>query len=154
MPIAFGACYYHQAIIHDNRLVILGGTSNNTSGINQVWSSTINAGGWLDGWQAEPALPKALYRMASVTVRINGSDTIYVLGGLQGTAYQASVYRSAIAPTPTFTPTFTPTATATPVATPGLSTLSLRNDPYTQMQAGGDLLYHQLSQRPHWGDAV
>lgn len=139
--------YYHQSVVQNGRLFVLGGTTDETTGRAQVWSSAINAGGWLDGWRAEPALPKALYRMAAVSVPINGLDTIYVLGGLQGLAYQSSVYRSVLAPTPTWTPTatwtLTPTKTPTPtsVATPGVSSLNLRNDPYTQVQVGGQILY-------------
>lgn len=132
--------YYHQAVVHDGRLVILGGTADEVNGTAEVWSSTVNPGGWLNGWQAEPALPAALYRMAVVSLLLNGSDTLFVLGGLQGGAYQAAVYRSAVAPTPTFTPSPTPTST-TPPLPPGVTMLVLRNNPFSQVQIGGTIRY-------------
>lgn len=133
--------YYHQAVVHDGRLVILGGTADEVNGTAEVWSSTVNSGGWLNGWQVEPALPAALYRMAAVSLPLNGSDTLFVLGGLQGGAYQAAVYRSAVAPTPTFTSTPTITPTATPTLSPGITMVALRNNPFGQVQAGGFIRY-------------
>ncbi len=127
--------YYHQALVHDGRLVILGGTTEEINGSRQVWSSTVNSGGWLNGWQAEPDLPKSLYRMAAVSLQLNGSDTIFVVGGLEGTTYQTGAYRSAVAPT--YTPTPLPTATPTP----GLQAFLLRNQPAGTIQPGDEVRY-------------
>ncbi len=141
------ARFYHRAVIHDGRLVILGGTTNNSTGQAQVWSAPLSSNGSPGSWQGEPTLPQPLFRFAAVVTRKNGSDMIYVLGGLRDNAYQANIYRSAVPPTPTFTatasPTHTPTRTPTPTATPtpGLRALLLRNDPWTEMQPGQEIRY-------------
>jgi uncharacterized repeat protein (TIGR01451 family) len=141
------ARYDHEAAMHDGRLVVLGGTENGTSSLNQVLSAPIDANGHLGAWRNEPALPEALDRHASVTVRKNNSDYLFVLGGYHDNMVRSAVYHSDVPPTPTFTPTATttpsPTRTATPTATPtpGLSMLLLRNDPWTEIQPGQEIRY-------------
>ena len=141
------ARFYHRSVIHDGRLVILGGTTNNSTGQTQVWSAPLTSNGSPASWQIEPVLPQPLFRFAAVVTRKNGSDMIYVLGGLRDNVYQATIYRSAVPPTPTFTPTatptHTPTSTPTPTATPtpGLSAFLLRNDPWIEMQPGQEIRY-------------
>lgn len=139
---------YHRAVIHDGRLVILGGTANNSTGQADVWSALLAGNGSLGAWQAEPVLPQPLYRFAAIATRKHGSDMIYVLGGLRDvSSYQAAIYRSAVPPTPTFTPTatrtHTPTPTYTPTSTPtpGLRLLLLSNDPWTEVQHGQEIRY-------------
>ena len=112
---------YHQAVMHDGRLLLLGGrNSTATGGLTRVDAAVINADGSLGAWTAEPALLEPLFRLGAVTVRKYDSDFIYVLGGLSGSVYRANVYRSDVppTPTPTATRTPTPTATRTPTARP------------------------------------
>lgn len=141
------ARYDHEAAINDGRLVVLGGTENGTSSLSQVIAAPIDPNGHLGAWRNEPALPEALDRHASVTVRKNNSDYLFVLGGYHDNVVRSAVYHSDVPPTPTFTPTATttpsPTRTATPTATPtpGLSMLLLRNDPWTEVQAGQEIGY-------------
>ncbi len=141
------ARFYHRSVIHDGRIVVLGGTVNNNTGQAQVWSAPLSSSGSPGSWQIEPALPQPLFRFAAVVTRKNGSDMIYVLGGLRDNVYQANIYRSAVPPTPTFTPTVTPTrtptVTPTPTATPtaGLSIFLLRNDPWSEVQPGHEIRY-------------
>jgi N-acetylneuraminic acid mutarotase len=112
---------YHGAVIHDGRLVLLGGRDTSSSpGLTRVDSAIIKADGSLGTWATEPSLPDPLYRLGAVTVRRYDSDYIYVLGGLSGSQYRANVYRSdfPVPPTPTPTATLTATASPTPTATP------------------------------------
>lgn len=106
---------YHQSVIHDGRLVLIGGRDSTSSlGLTRVDSALTNA---LGDWASEPPLPEPLYRFGAITIRKNGSDYIYVIGGLSGNSYRGNVYHSAVPPaTPSATPTATssPTATATP----------------------------------------
>ena len=107
---------YRQSVVHDGRLVLLGGRdSTASSGLKRVDSASLSLG----GWTTEPPLPEPLYRFGAVTVRKYGSDYIYVLGGLSGTQYRTNVYRSNFPPalTPTATRTLTPTVTSTVAST-------------------------------------
>jgi len=105
------ARFYHQAVVHDGRLVVLGG--KNSGELNTVYSSSIQGNGRLGLWRAEPALPEALYRFAAVAVRKYDSDYVYVIGGLHGEKYRSWVYCSNV-PVATSTPSSTPRATSTP----------------------------------------
>lgn len=103
---------YHQAVIHDGRLVLIGGRESTSSpGLTRVDSALTNA---LEDWASEPPLPEPLYRFGAITIRKNGSDYIYVIGGLSGNSYRANVYHSAVPPA---TPSATPTATSSPTPT-------------------------------------
>ena len=134
------ARFYHSAEIHDGRLVVLGGTTNNTTGINQVASAVINTNGTLGPWQtSEPVLPKPLYRFAATSVRKGDSDFIYVLGGLQGSMYQTAIYRSAVPPVRRYLPLVARRATSTPTQTPTVA-------PY-----GGDPFEPNDSINQAWG---
>ncbi len=88
------ARYYHRAVVQDGRLVILGGSSNNTTGLSQVFSAVINADGSIGTWQSQQAMPKALFRHGAVVVPKNSSEYVFVLGGLQGAAYENTIYHS------------------------------------------------------------
>lgn len=104
---------YHQSVIHDGRLVLIGGRDSTSSlGLTRVDSALTNA---LGDWASEPPLPEPLYRFGAITIRKNGSDYIYVIGGLSGNSYRGNVYHSAVPPTPT--PSATPSATPSPTAT-------------------------------------
>jgi len=112
--------YYHEALIHDNRLTILGGRDDGQE-FDDVYSMTINpdSGASTSDWENRHHLPKALYRFGAA---VSSGSTHYVLGGLHSDSYQAEVYRSVTATPipPTRTPTNAPTNTATsmPSATP------------------------------------
>lgn len=107
--------YYHEALIHDNRLTILGGRDDGQE-FDDVYSMTIDpdSGASTSDWEDRHHLPKALYRFAAA---VSSGSTYYVLGGLHSDSYQAEVYRSVTATPipPTRTPTNTPTNTATPM---------------------------------------
>lgn len=132
------AVFYHKAVIHDGRLVILGG-SNGSQLLNQVYAAPIAATGALGSWQTVPALPVALYRMGAVTVNRSGSSYIFLTGGARNeTDYQSTVYHSD-APTPP-TPTPTPTLTPTPTPTPGVS-IALQSNPQHWIAPGAEVGY-------------
>ncbi len=117
---------YHTAVIHDGRLVLLGGRNGAASdGLARVDVAVINGDGNVAAWSTAPSLPVPLYRHSAVAVRQNGSDTIYVLGGYSGNQARSAIYRSNVAPTPTptHTPTPTPTPAPTPTATPDVANL-------------------------------
>lgn len=130
--------FYHEVLIHDGQLVILGGRNNNQV-FNQVYTAAIDANGAPGGWQPGPALPVAIYRMGAVTVNRFGSAYIFVTAGLRSeTEYQNAVYHSAAPPPPTPTPT--PTVTPTPTPTPGL-VIAIQNNPQHWIAPGGEVAY-------------
>lgn len=134
------ALYYHKAVVHDGRLVVLGGR-NDTQTFAQVYAAPIAANGALGGWQNAPALPVAVYRMGAVTINRYGSDYIFVVGGARSeTEYQTAVYHSSapLPPTPTATPTLTPTPTPPPTLA---VTLQLRSEPPHWIAPGGEITY-------------
>ncbi|MCB0199431.1 MAG: hypothetical protein KDI03_05100 [Anaerolineae bacterium] len=133
-----GPRYYHASVLHDGRLVILAGT-NGSSQFKDVKSARLNVNGSLQQpWVSEPDLPDEVMRLASVSVRANGSDYIYVMGGQQGNSIIDRVYRSDLPQTPTPIP-----ATNTPIATPtpGLKSLVLRNFPVIALEPGDEVTY-------------
>ncbi len=132
------AVYYHKAVIHDDRLVVLGGRDNSQP-FAQVYAAAIDPNGVLGSWQTAPALPLAIYRMGAVTVSRHGSDYIFVAGGARNEAdYQTAVYHSDV-PSPS-TPTPTPTPSPTPTPQPGII-LQLRSDPQHWIAPGEELTY-------------
>lgn len=132
------ALFYHRAVIHDGRLVMLGG-SNGTLVFNQVYAAPIDANGALGSWQTLPTLPVALFRMGAVTVNRGGSNYIFVTGGARNeTDYQSAVYHSDVPPPPTPTPT--PTLTPTPTPTPGVS-IAIQSNPSTWIAPGEEVGY-------------
>ncbi|MCB0060947.1 MAG: DUF11 domain-containing protein, partial [Caldilineaceae bacterium] len=136
------ASYYHALVIHDKRLVMLGGRNDNTF-FNSVYSSAIGADGLPGTWQAEPTLPQPLHRFGAAVLARNGSDYIIVAGGLRDdNNYQVAVYHSDIPqpPTATPTPTFTPTPTPTPTPTDAL-TVFLDHSPSTWVKPGDQVTY-------------
>lgn len=132
------AIFYHRAVIHDGRLVVLGG-SNGAQIFNQVYAAPIDGNGALGSWQTLPALPVALFRMGAVTVNRFGADYIFVTGGARNeTDYQSAVYHSDAPPPPTATPT--PTVTPTPTPTPGVS-IAMQSNPSTWIAPGEEVGY-------------
>ncbi len=131
------ARYYHATLVHDGRLVILGG-KNDATEYNSVYAASITAGGALGAWSAEPNLPESLYRFAAVTVEKFGSDFIYLAGGLHGVDYRQTVYHSAVPSLPTPTPT--PTAGPTPTPTPSFN-IRLENRPQQWVAPGEEIEY-------------
>lgn len=127
------AMYYHQAVIYQDRLVVLGGRDD-TDQFDNVYSAPFMEDGKLGEWVTEPHLPTAIYHFGAVVLAPQPpqASTIYLIGGLRSDIYQAQVYRArppSPTPTATFTPFVAPTATATPTPTPGLASLRLSNEP-------------------------
>ncbi len=133
------ALYYHDSIVHDGRLMVLGG-KNDAGEFKDVYAATISANGTIGAWSAQPALPESLYRFAAVTFPRNGSDFVGVFGGLHNVDYRNNVYHST-APTPA-TPTNTPTRTPTPTPTPvqGIA-LQLANNPQRWVAPNEEVVY-------------
>jgi uncharacterized repeat protein (TIGR01451 family) len=135
--------YYHETVVHDNRLLILGGRGD-AGELRSAYSAGMNVDGTLTGWTTEVELPESLYRFAAVAVNRNGSDFVYVLGGLHGADYRASVYLSTFpqvaTPTPTRTPSPTPTFTPTPTPILGIN-LSMQNSPRHWVGPGEEIAY-------------
>ena len=99
---------YHQALIYNGRLALLGGRDAAASAMNRVDSAVIDSNdGGLSGWRSEPDLPHSLYRFGTASASRNGADdTIYVLGGLSANNndYRSEVYHSFTALTPRLPP--------------------------------------------------
>lgn len=135
------ALFYHENVIHDGRLLVLGGRGD-AGEFNQVYSAEINADGSLGAWGTEPDLPESLYRFAAVSVNRNSSDYIYVLGGLHGANYRTNVYHSTYPnpPTPTHTPTATPSPTPSPTPLAAVN-LRLQNHPQRWVAPGETITY-------------
>jgi uncharacterized repeat protein (TIGR01451 family) len=128
--------HYHETVVHDGRLVALGGRGDATE-YNGVFAATIHPTGDLGDWNLEPELPESLYRFAAVSVTRNGSDFLYVLGGLHGADYRANVYHSAYPAPPT--PTATPTPSPTPIA--AALDITLQNEPSHWVAPGEEITY-------------
>ncbi len=134
--------YYHNVVIHDGRLVILGGRNDSTV-FNSVYSALIGADGLPGTWRLEQGMPQSLFRFGTAVVARNGSDYLFVTGGLRSdTDYQSAAYHSNIPlpPTATPTPTFTPSPTPTPTPT-GVLTVALANSPSSWVSPGGKVTY-------------
>jgi uncharacterized repeat protein (TIGR01451 family) len=97
-------------------------------------------------------LPESIYRFAAVSVNRNGSDFVYVLGGLHNVDYRANVYHSAFPNPPTPTNTPTPSPTATPSPTPlAVVNIGLQNHPRRWVAPGEvityTIFYHNASEQ-------
>ena len=126
-----GPLYYHQAVIHDGRLVVLGGRDNDAIS-NRVISSEIGGNGSLSQWQNEPSMDPAVFRFAAVSVPLYESEFIYTIGGRsESSPYSKSVFHSAPPPKPTPTPT------------PGISAF-LDNSP-SDWLAPGEVVTYEIS---------
>lgn len=137
------ATYYHRVVIHDGKLVLLGG-ADDSSEFNTAYSANINANGSIGSWAAEPSLPRTMFRFAAVSVEKYGSDYLYVMGGFSNGSVQSSVYHSAVPPTPTPTNTPTPTATPTPTPTPTPPVsvyATVSNEPSHWVAVGEEITY-------------
>lgn len=134
--------YYHASLIHDGRLVVIGGRNDDTV-FNNVYSAAIGVDGLTGIWREETALPVGLYRFGAATVTQNGSDYLYVTAGLRSDSdYQTAVYHSTVPELATATPTATPTVTATPTPLPtGSLLLTLHNSPHTWIGPGDEVTY-------------
>ena len=133
--------YYHTSLMHDGRLVVLGGR-NDDAVFDSVYSAEIGIDGLTGIWREETALPVGLYRFGAAAVTKNGSDYLYVTAGLRSDSdYQTAVYHSTVPETSTPTATPTATATATPTPLPGSLSLTLYNDPHTWVAPGDEVTY-------------
>lgn len=110
---------YHASVIHDGRLLVIGG-ADNQSEYNTVWASSLAADGRPGAWRALTALPQTRYRFAAISVERFDSNYVFAIGGYTGSAAQSSVVYSTVpsAPTPESTPTPAATATPTQIPTP------------------------------------
>lgn len=127
--------FYHESVIHDGRLLVLGGRDN-LNEYRTVFAAPIHADGTLGAWTPQPDLPESLNRFAAVSVTRNGSDYVYVMGGLQGANYWANVYHSSYPQPPT------PTPTATPTPQPAeLVDVRLQHEPQRWIAPGAEITY-------------
>lgn len=101
---------YHAAVIHDGRLLILGGR-NDDGEHRTVFAATINQNGTLGPWGSLLSMPEPVYRFGAVSIRRFGSDFVVVMGGYIDDKPKRNVYNSTIPNTPTPTPAPTPTPT-------------------------------------------
>ncbi|HMN29740.1 MAG TPA: hypothetical protein PKE45_16435, partial [Caldilineaceae bacterium] len=131
------ATFYHETVVLDGRLVVLGGR-NSIAELDGVYAATIDNNGLLDAWAPQEKLPETLHRFAAVPITHDGSDSVYILGGLHGADYRAAVYHSTFLQTPT--PTATPTATATP-RPEGMVDVNLQNQPQHWIAPGEEITY-------------
>lgn len=77
----------HDAVMTNNRIYVVGGQAV-SGATSDVYSALVDANGNLGTWTRLASLPKALYRH-SVAV---GYNTLYVVGGYDGSTAQNSVY--------------------------------------------------------------
>jgi uncharacterized repeat protein (TIGR01451 family) len=131
------ALFFHETVVQDGRLVVLGGR-NSIAEFAGVYAATIDSNGLLSAWTPQLQLPETLHRFAAVSVARNGSDFVYVIGGLHGADYRATVYRSTYPEPPT--PTATPTATPTPQPE-ALVDIVLQNQPQQWIAPGEEVTY-------------
>ena len=108
---------YHRALIQDNHLVVLGGSTDNVTGQSTVSRALINPNGTLDAWEPQQPMPKALFRHGAVVVPKNSSEYVFILGGLQGASSQNTVYYSNVPKPQRYLPLVARQATATPTPT-------------------------------------
>lgn len=135
------AVYFQESVVHDGRLLVLGGRTNTTEYSN-VYAALINSDGTLNSWRPEPDLPESINRFAAVKVTRNSSDYLYILGGLHGADYRAAVYHSSYPAPPTSTPTPTPTPTLTPTPQPAsFFEVTLQNAPQRWIAPGEEIEY-------------
>ena len=132
------ARYYHSSVVHDGRLVVLGGKMRSQQASQSVLAAVIRSDGSLGAWKKEADLPIPLYRFAALSTNRYGSDYLFVIGGISGSALQGNVYYSTLPSAPTATPTPMPTATPTPV--PELL-LSMENGSQQWLAPGDDVEY-------------
>ncbi|MCB9159695.1 MAG: DUF11 domain-containing protein [Caldilineaceae bacterium] len=123
--------FYHQSVIHDGRLFVIGGETGGTE-LRSVISAAINDDGSLDAWRDETPLPESLIRFAAVSVRLFESDLIYILVGSHSETLRNNVYHSDVPPEPTPTPT--------PTATPPF-VVQLKQNPNTWVAPGERVTY-------------
>ena len=132
---------YAQAVIHDGKLVVMGG--RNAGGVlNRVDIASFDANGRPVNWQRGPDMPRPLYLFGAASIRKYGSDYIFLLGGKDAQKQiQAGVHHSDVPPTPTPTSTHTPipTATHTSTLTPETPRIDLRLE--VAQQVPGYLTY-------------
>jgi uncharacterized repeat protein (TIGR01451 family) len=144
--------FYHESVIHDGRLLVLGGRDA-LNEFSAVFAAPINPDGGLGAWTAQPALPESLNRFSAVSVTRNNSDFVYVMGGLHGASYRANVYHSGYPQPPTPTPTLTPTPE--PVA---LVDIDLYHEPQRWVAPGEEIAYsfayHNRSATPLQGAEI
>lgn len=129
------ATNYHQALIHNDRLVIIGGTNRSDSNpaFPDVYSAAIDAGGNLGEWRTEPSLPRGLSRFAAVVVQRADNEYIYTIAGQSANKEVINdVYHSA--------PLGVPTPTPTPTPLPGVQ-LRMFNDPQGWAPPNGAITY-------------
>ncbi len=87
------AVLYSQPIVTFNKVHLLGGYLPSSTGYTStVYTASINADGTLGSWTTGTSLPGALaYSQAIVT-----SNRVYLLGGINGSGYVATVYTAPI----------------------------------------------------------
>lgn len=131
--------YFHETVIHDGQLVVLGGRSIAVE-YADVYAAPINSDGSLGVWQPRLDLPETLHRFSAISVTRNNSDYIYIIGGLHGADYRANVFFSSYPEIPTPTPTATPTLTPTPRPETVID-LQLQNVPQRWVAPGEEIEY-------------
>jgi uncharacterized repeat protein (TIGR01451 family) len=131
--------FFHETVVQDGQLVVLGGRNSGTE-YRSVYAAPLNADGSVGAWTLESELPETLHRFAAVSVSRNGSDYLYIMGGLHGADYRPTVYHSTYPepPTPTPTPTLTPTPTPQPETQVDLM---LQNSPAQWVAPGEEIEY-------------
>jgi hypothetical protein len=87
------ATYYHETLVYLDRLVVLGGKSDDDEH-SDVFTAQINFDGTLTGWRAEARLPRSLYRFGATTISHVPIPQIYVVGGLYDEKDQAHVLQA------------------------------------------------------------
>ena len=87
-----GALSRTQAIVTRNRIYLLGGSSNGTNAVSTVYTAPIDSSGVIGAWTTGTALPSGLRDAQSVVTK----NSLYLLGGHNGTSAVATVYKAPI----------------------------------------------------------
>ena len=89
-----GPLYASQAIVTKNRVYLIGGinANNGTSVTSTVYTATINADGTIGIWGTVTSIPTALSYVKSLITK----NTIYIIGGWNGSAAVNTVYSAQI----------------------------------------------------------
>jgi uncharacterized repeat protein (TIGR01451 family) len=113
---------YHQAVVANGRLWLLGGRKNEETDYADVFSAPIFRlpNPMIGAWARHHALPRSQYRLAAFTANIKPG--VYVGGGIhEEDDYRAEIYRD---------------------VTPGIAALQLSNAPTGVVAIGEAIIYH------------
>lgn len=80
--------HYHSATLWDGRIIVTGGRTDNDVPVSTTYIANVEPNGNIGAWEESTALPNPLFKHDSVS----SVDSVYVIGGQDGSSDQSSVY--------------------------------------------------------------